>query len=95
MQVVSLLENADGEFSVQDIVRQSKDLLRKGFNPSHAAQVLQTLAEEGLIYKRTRGAYGFAVPMLANFILRQSWNPASLQVPPNGLTASRRGSEQP
>lgn len=79
MKVIATLPNADDEFSVQDIVAASRALLKKGFNPSHATQILQALAEKGLVYRNRRGAYCFAVPLLSQFIKRQKWDPASLQ----------------
>lgn len=75
MKVVAELENSDEEFSVQEIVARSRSLLNKGFTPSHATQILQALAEEGLMYKSRRGGYCFAVPLLSHFIQRQVWNP--------------------
>jgi hypothetical protein len=79
MQVIATLENSDEEFSVPEIVNASKDALRKGFTPSHAIQILQALAEKGLIYRSKRGGYCFAVPLLARFIQRQAWDPESLK----------------
>ena len=83
MKVIATLPNADDEFSVQDIVGKSRQLLKKGFNPSHATQILQALAEKGLIYRNRRGGYCFAVPLLSQFIRRQNWDAASLQPPPS------------
>lgn len=79
MKVIATLDNADEEFSVQDIVAASKKLLVKGFNPSHATQILQALGDKGLIYRNRRGGYCFAVPLLSQFIKRQEWDPASLR----------------
>ena len=75
MKVVATLENSDEEFAVQEIVAASRGLLNKGFTPSHATQILQALAEKGLMYKSRRGGYCFAVPLLSHFIRRQVWNP--------------------
>ena len=36
MQVIATLEEADGEFTIQDITVASRNLLRKPFNPSQA-----------------------------------------------------------
>lgn len=72
LYVISTLENRDGEFSVQDIVDASVVLLEKGFGSSHTNQMLATLANSGLIYKNRYGRYSFAVPLLADFIQRQS-----------------------
>jgi hypothetical protein len=77
MQVIATLENADGEFAIQDITSASRELLKKPFNPSHATQMLGHLAEKGLIYRNRRGAYCFAVPLLAGFIRRQAWDAAT------------------
>ncbi|WP_313031763.1 ATP-binding protein [Brucella sp.] len=73
LSVISTLENCDGEFSVQEIVDKSKDMLEKGFSSSHANQMLVALANSGLIYKNRYGRYSFAVPLMASFIRRQSY----------------------
>jgi hypothetical protein len=72
LQVVSMLENADLEFTVQEVVRSSQDTLRKAFTPSHVSQMLSTLALDGLVYKNRHGKYSLAVPLLAQFIKRQT-----------------------
>lgn len=72
LQVVSLLPNADTEFTVQEAVQSSKDALRKGFTASHVSQMLSTLAEAGLVYKNRHGKYSLAVPLLSEFIQRQT-----------------------
>lgn len=81
MKVVATLPNAEDEFSVQEIVVASRKLLKSGFTPSHATQIIQALAEKGLMYRNRRGGYCFAVPLLSRFIGRQSWDPASLLAP--------------
>jgi DNA-binding transcriptional ArsR family regulator len=81
MKVVATLEHSDEEFSVQEIVTASRNILVKGFTPSHATQILQALAEKGLMYKSRRGGYSFAVPLLNQFIQRQVWNPESIKGP--------------
>lgn len=68
---IANLENADGEFTVQEIVVQSKTLLPKPFTNSHVNQMLSTLSGMGLIYKNRWGRYSFAVPLINRFILRQ------------------------
>lgn len=65
------LDNADGEFTVQEIVDSSKRLLQKPFGNSHVSQMLVTLSGMGLIYKNRWGRYSFAVPLFDRFILRQ------------------------
>jgi AAA ATPase domain len=74
MQVIATLDNSEDEFSVPEIVKASRELLKTGFSPSHAVQILQALGERGLIYRNRRGSYCFAVPLLANFIKRQTWD---------------------
>jgi len=78
MRVIATMPNAEEEFSVQDIVIASRGLLKRGLNPSHATQILQALAEKGLIYRERRAGYCFAVPLLSRFIARQTWDPTSL-----------------
>lgn len=71
LQVVSLLPNADQEFTVQEVVGASQTL-RKPFTSSHVSQMLSTLAEVGLVYKNRHGKYSLAVPLLGQFIQRQT-----------------------
>lgn len=68
---IASLDNADGEFTVQEIVDASKRLLAKPFGNSHVSQMLVTLSAMGLIYKNRWGRYSFAVPLFNRFILRQ------------------------
>jgi len=69
--VVAQLPHCDGEFTVQEVVSRSREVLDKPFSPSHANQMLATLSEAGLIYKNRHGKYSFAVPLLGDFIRRQ------------------------
>jgi hypothetical protein len=68
---IAMLDNADREFTVQEIVEASTQL-PKGFSASHVNQMLVSLANAGLIYKNRHGRYSFAVPLMGGFILRQS-----------------------
>ena len=79
MQVISTLDSCEDDFSVPEIVEASRKILKKGFSPSHAIQILQALAEKGLVYRSRRGGYSFAVPLLPRFIKRQILDPATLQ----------------
>jgi hypothetical protein len=79
MQVIATLESSDSEFTIQEITTASRQLLTKPFSPSHATQMLGHLAEKGLIYRNRRGSYSFAVPLLAGFIRRQTWDVATRQ----------------
>jgi hypothetical protein len=75
------LAAARTSFPFRKSSRPSSQILKKGFTPSHAVQILQALSERGLVYKSKRGGYCFAVPLLSRFIHRQVWDPASLQGP--------------
>jgi hypothetical protein len=68
--VVAKLGHPDEEFTIQELVEEARKCLSKTFSPSHANQMLVSLAEHGLIYKNRLGKYSFAVPLLGNFILR-------------------------
>lgn len=68
--VIANLRNADGEFTISELLQKAAALLNKGFSPSHASQMLSALAERGLIYKNRFGKYALAVPLMAQFIRR-------------------------
>jgi len=68
--VISKLENCDDEFTVQEIVEESKTSESKSFSSSHVSQMLRQLADAGLVYKTRFGNYSFAVPLLGQFIER-------------------------
>jgi hypothetical protein len=70
LSIIAKLPNCDDEFSVQEIVQESKKN-QSPFSPSHVNQMLVTLSETGLIYKNRYGRYAFAVPLLGQFIRRQ------------------------
>lgn len=70
LAVVAALPDCDEEFTVQEIVEQSKKLT-KPFSASHVNQILAKVAENGLVYKNRHGRYSFAVPLLGDFIRRQ------------------------
>jgi len=68
---IANIENCEGEFTVQEVVEKSKQLLEKPFGPSQVSQMLAALGNAGLVYKNRHGKYSFAVPLLGRFILRQ------------------------
>ncbi len=70
LYVIAELENAHDEFTVQEIMEKSQNLLSKPFGRSHINQMLSSLIEAGLIYKDRHGKYLFAVPLMAGFIKR-------------------------
>ena len=71
LTVIAHLKHSDAEFTVQEIVRKSKEMLKKPFSASHVNQMLVALSKAGLVYKNRHGKYSFAVPLLGRFILRQ------------------------
>ncbi|MBM4356419.1 MAG: ATP-binding protein [Deltaproteobacteria bacterium] len=80
LTIIARMLGSQGEFSVQEVVEQSSQLLDKPFSSSHANQMLGSLCRAGLVYKNRRGRYSFAVPLLDQFILRQvGENPPRLQ----------------
>ena len=84
MMVAALIPGARKEFSVQDIVSTSHDLLgpkRKSFSSASAGMMLKTLNDLGFIFRNRRGKYSFTVPLLDEFIVRQMGVAASLPVP--------------
>jgi len=70
LAVIAKLPNAEEEFTVQEIAEKSKTMEMRNFSPSQINQMLNKLAESGLIYKNRHGKYSFAVPMLSQFINR-------------------------
>lgn len=58
------------EFTVQEIVNDSKTILEKPFTNSRVSAILNSLMDAGLIYRNRHGKYRFAVPMFGQFILR-------------------------
>ena len=68
---IAALESCDDEFTVQEVVEKTKELLQHSFSSSHVNQMLSSLINMGLIYKNRHGKYSFAVPLLGKFILRQ------------------------
>jgi len=81
MQVIASLENCDSEFTVQEVVEQSKLKLDKPFGSSHVNQMLATLCHAGLIFKNRHGKYAFAVPLLGQFICRQTAQQSRISQP--------------
>lgn len=78
---IAQLEAADEEFTIQELVKCTKERLTKPFSPSHVNQMLASLAEQGLVYKNRFGKYSFAVPLLGDFILRTYDPPTESALP--------------
>lgn len=71
LAIAAHLPDSDEGFTVQELVRKSREMLPKPFSPSHVNQLLARLAEHALVYKNRHGRYSFAVPLLGSFIRRQ------------------------
>lgn len=74
MFVIASLPNCETEFTVQEIVEQSRSSGGKPFSASNVSQMLSALAEAGLVFRNRHGKYSFAVPLLGEFIQRQREN---------------------
>ena len=70
LYVAAKLDTCDREFSVQELVDLSREILEKPFGSSHVNQMLLILSNTGFIYKNRHGKYSFAVPLLWDFIKR-------------------------
>jgi len=68
--VIAKLETLDNEFTVQEILSKSEEILEKPFGRSHVNQILTSLISAGLVYRDRHGKYLFAVPLMADFIIR-------------------------
>ncbi len=71
LRVIAHLDDSEKEFTVQEVVEKSREILDQPFSSSHANQMLAKLSANGLVYKNRHGKYSFAVPLLGRFILRQ------------------------
>lgn len=71
LHLIAGLDHSGTEFSVQDVVRASQRLERK-FSASQVGQMLAALCDYGLVYRNRRGRYLLAIPLLDDFIQRQS-----------------------
>lgn len=72
LSVIAELECCDEEFSVQEVVERSQQVLDRPFSNSHVSQMLVALASQGLVFKNRYGRYSFAVPMLGGYVRRQT-----------------------
>ena len=70
LNVIASLESSDGEFTVQEIVAQSK-FTEQAFSNSHVNQMLLALVAKGMIFKNRHGKYVLAVPLLGEYIRRR------------------------
>jgi hypothetical protein len=75
LAIIAQLPSSADEFTIQEVVAQSRNGPGRPFSPSHANRMLASLAERGLVYKGRHGKYCFAVPLMNQFILRQMASP--------------------
>jgi hypothetical protein len=72
LSVIAQLPNSNDEFTVKEVAKKSEETNQNPFKPAHINNMLVKLIECGLIYKNRRSKYSFAVPLLADYIHRQS-----------------------
>ena len=71
LRTIARLPASDDEFSVSEIVAESRRSPRPPFSASQVNQMLNTLIDQGLVYRNRHGRYSFAIPLLGRFINRQ------------------------
>jgi hypothetical protein len=71
LTIIAHLKNCEDEFTVQEIVGETKNHQIAAFSRSQIVQMLAALINSGIIFKNRFGKYSFAVPQLNEFILRQ------------------------
>ncbi len=74
LAVIAGLSNCEKEFTVQEVVERSQQMLKKPFGSSHVSQMFGSLCDAGLVFKNRHGKYSFAVPLLDRFIKRHEKN---------------------
>jgi hypothetical protein len=73
LEVISTIYDPGSEFTVQEVVEAAANKAsEKPFGSSHVNQMLAAQCDAGLIYKNRHGKYSFAVPLLGEFVRRQS-----------------------
>ena len=70
LNIIAHLINSDEEFTVQEIVEQSKTSEHE-FSASSVNQMLSTLFDKGMVFKNRHGKYVLAVPLLDQYIRRR------------------------
>jgi hypothetical protein len=70
LHVIANVDGIDNEFTVQEVMTKSEEMLAKPFGRSHINQLLNSLIIAGLVYRDRHGKYLFAVPLMSDFIKR-------------------------
>ena len=73
LRVIAEMDPAEDtvEFSANEIAAASAHLSTEPFTNAHARQMLQGLAERGMVYRTRHGRYAFTLPMTTTMILRR------------------------
>ncbi len=72
LTLIARLENSDSEFTVSDILSIASTLKVDIGSNSNVYQMLRALTEISLVFKNRYGKYTLAVPLLAQFIRRET-----------------------
>lgn len=70
LTVIAHIKSRDDEFTVQEIVAQSKSI-GDVFSGSHVNQMLGVLFAKGMVFKSRHGKYILAIPLLNEYIRRR------------------------
>ena len=72
MRVIANIETSEGEFTAQEITEQSGQDMEKSFSSSSVVQMLNVLIQKGFVQRNRHGKYAFALPLMAEFVRRQT-----------------------
>lgn len=72
MRVIANIEAPKDEFTAQEIAERSGQYLEKSFSTSHVVQMLNLLIQKGFIQRNRHGKYAFALPLMDEFVQRQT-----------------------
>ncbi len=81
-ELLAAIAHIDGHedgFTVQEISEKTKSFLEKPIKSNQVSQMLTALTEMHFVFKRSHGKYFFAVPMLGDFIKRETENWEKIQ----------------
>ena len=72
MRVIANIETLEGEFTAQEITERSGQDMEKGFSTSSVVQMLNVLIQKGFVQRNRHGKYALALPLMAEFVRRQT-----------------------
>lgn len=70
--LVAVAKEGLDNFTVSEAVKATSKHCDMKFSPSYVHQIFTKLIQQSLIYKDRRGKYTFAVPLMGQFIIRQT-----------------------